>query len=331
MTCEANPVRFGMVRALAAACAACATAGVIAQNTGTAAGLSTSAKTEVPSTALARTAEPPGQTLQRIQATGRVVIGHRESSLPMSYVANGVPVGYSVDVCLQIAQAIGRHLQRRDLRVDYRQVTSGNRFEAIERGDVDLECGSTTNTAARRQRVAFTIAHFIASSRIVVQSQRPFERIEDLDGKTVASTVGTTNIDSLAREAANKSERLRIEPARDHAEGFGWVVDGRVDGFAMDDVLLYGLRASHARPQDLKVIGKPMTIEPYAVAFERNDPALKAVVDAELRRLIQTRELHRLYDKWFTRPIPPHGINLGMRMSHLLVDSLRYPSDFVPQ
>ena len=166
-----------MVRALAAACAACATAGVIAQNTGTAAGLSTSAKTEVPSTALARTAEPPGQTLQRIQATGRVVIGHRESSLPMSYVANGVPVGYSVDVCLQIAQAIGRHLQRRDLRVDYRQVTSGNRFEAIERGDVDLECGSTTNTAARRQRVAFTIAHFIASSRIVVQSQRPFERI----------------------------------------------------------------------------------------------------------------------------------------------------------
>lgn len=322
--------RRGLVCALIA-CAMGPMAGAMAQSSVAAASPSLLPKAGASATVAALSAQPPGRTLQRIQASGVVVIGHRESSLPMSYVANGVPMGYSVDVCLQIAQAIGRHLQRRDLRVDYRQVTSGNRFEAIERGEVDLECGSTTNTAARRQRVAFTIAHFIASSRIVVQSQRPYERIEDLDGKTVASTVGTTNIDSLAREAANKSVRLRIEPARDHAEGFGWVVDGKVDGFAMDDVLLYGLRASHARPQDLKVIGKPMTIEPYAVAFERSDPALKAVVDAELRRLIQTRELHRLYDKWFTQPIPPHGINLGMRMSHLLVDSLRYPSDYVPQ
>ncbi len=278
-------------------------------------------------------AEAPaaGTVLQRIQATGAVVIGHRESSLPMSYVAEGKPMGYSVDICLQIAQALGRHLKLRDTRVEYRMVTSSSRFDAIEKGEVDLECGSTTNTAARRQRVAFTIAHFIASSRIVVQSDKPYSRIEDLDGKTLASTAGTTNIDSLAREAANKSVRLRIEPAKDHAEGFAWVVNGKVDGFAMDDVLLYGLRASHTRPQDLKVIGKPMTIEPYAVAFERNNPELKAVVDAELRRLIQTRELHRLYDKWFTQPIPPQGINLGMRMPHLLVDSLKFPSDYVPQ
>lgn len=272
-----------------------------------------------------------GRTLERIQASGVVVIGHRESSLPMSYVADGAPVGYSVDVCLRIAQALARHLQLREHQVRYRMVTSSSRFDAIEKGEVDLECGSTTNTAARRQRVAFTIAHFIASSRIVVQSAKPYERIEDLDRKTVASTAGTTNIESLAREAAMKSIHLRIEPAKDHAEGFGWVVDGKVEGFAMDDVLLYGLRASHVRPQDLKVIGKPMTIEPYAVAFERGNPELKAVVDAELRRLIHTRELHRLYDKWFLSPIPPHGINLGMRMPHLLVDSLKYPSDYVPQ
>lgn len=278
-------------------------------------------------------ASPPasGTTLQRIQASGVVVIGHRESSLPMSYVANGVPMGYSVDVCHHIVQALARHLKLRELRTTYRMVTSSNRFDAIEKGEVDLECGSTTNTAARRQRAAFTIAHFIASSRIVVLSSKPYERIEDLEGKVLASTSGTTNIDSLAREAANKSVRVRIEPAKDHAEGFGWVVSGKVDGFAMDDVLLFGLRASHSRPEDLKVIGKPMTIEPYAVAFERNNPELKAVVDAELRRLIQTRELHRLYDKWFTQPIAPRGINLGMRMPHLLVDSLKYPSDYVPQ
>jgi len=274
---------------------------------------------------------PAGTTLQRIQASGVVVIGHRESSMPLSYVANGTPMGYSVDVCLQIAQALARHLKLRTVKTAYRLVTSSTRFDAIEKGEVDLECGSTTNTAARRERVAFTIAHFIASSRIVVQSEKPYSRIEDLDGKTLASTAGTTNIDSLAREAATKSVRVRIDPAKDHAEGFGWVISGKVEGFAMDDVLLYGLRASHVRPQDLKVIGKSMTIEPYAVAFERNNPELKAVVDAELRRLIQTRELHRLYDKWFMQPIPPNGINLDMRMPHLLVDSLKYPSDYVPQ
>ncbi len=278
----------------------------------------------------AATEAPATGTLQRIQARGAVVIGHRESSLPLSYVADGRPMGYSVDVCLQIAQALGRHLRLRETRVEYRQVTSGNRFDAIEKGEVDLECGSTTNTAARRKRVAFTIPHFVASSRMVVLSSRFYERIEDLDGKVVASTAGTTNIDSLAREAQAKSVRIRIEPARDHAQGFTWVVDGKVDAFAMDDVLLFGLRASHSRPEDLKVIGKPMTIEPYAIAFEKDNPALKALVDAELRRLIATRELHRLYDKWFTAPIPPRGIHLGMRMPHLLVDSLKYPSDYVP-
>ncbi len=277
------------------------------------------------------TARAPGGTLQRIKERGTVVIGHRESSMPLSYVADGVPLGYSVDVCRSIARALGRHLQLRETRVDYRLVTSSTRFDAIEKGEVDLECGSTTNTAARRQRVAFTIPHFVASSRMVVQSRKPYGRIEDMDGKLVASTIGTTNIDSLAREALAKAIRIQIEPARDHAQGFAWVVQGKVEGFAMDDVLLFGLRASHHRPEDVKVIGKPMTIEPYAIAFERDNPELKTVVDTELRRLIQTRELHRLYDKWFNWPIPPGGINLGMRMPHLLVDSLKYPSDYVPQ
>ena len=212
----------------------------------------------------------------------------------------------------------------------YRQVTSADRFDAIERGDVDLECGSTTNTAERRQRVAFTIAHFIASSRLMVLSSQPWERIEDLNGQAVASTVGTTNIQSLAREARLKSLNLRIEPAKDHAEGVAWVESGRVAAFAMDDVLLFGLRANSPQPDRLKVIGKPITIEPYAIAFERHHPELKAVVDAELRRLIGNKTLERLYQKWFNSPIPPKGINLQMRMPHLMADSFRYPSDFVP-
>src|SRR3989344_5775051 len=168
-------------------------AAVLALAFGTAGGGKVLAQAAAPSQA-APSAPSQGKTPQRVQASG-------------------------VDVCLQVAQALGRHLKLRETKVAYRLVTSSSRFDAIEKGEVDLECGSTTNTAARRERVAFTIAHFIASSRIVVQSDKPYSRIEDLDGKTLASTAGTTNIDSLAREAATKSVRVRIEPAKDHAEG----------------------------------------------------------------------------------------------------------------
>jgi ABC-type amino acid transport substrate-binding protein len=273
---------------------------------------------------------PVSSALERIQARGSIIIAHREASIPMSYLANGQPVGYSIDVCHRITEAVARHLKLKELKVEYLLVTSATRFDAVEGGKADLECGSTTNTAARRKRVSFTIPHFIASSRIVVLSSRPYERIEDLNGKALASTMGTTNIETLAREARLKSINIQVVAAKDHAEGFGWVVEGKVEGFAMDDVLLYGLRAASANPQAFKVIGKPMTIEPYAIACERNNPTLKVLVDAELRRLIASRELHRLYDKWFVSPIAPRGVNLEMRMPHLLVDSLKYPTDFVP-
>jgi len=259
-----------------------------------------------------------------------ITIAHREASIPLSYLADGKPVGYSIDICLKLAEAIAKQLALKSWRVDYKLVTSATRFEVLERGEAEVECGSTTNTAARRERVAFTIPHFIASSRLMVRASQPAERIEELDHRRIASTTGTTNIQSLAQEAQLKGLSLEIVPSRDHAEGVAWVLSGQVDAFAMDDVLLYGLRASSANPEALKIIGKPITIEPYAIAFARNNPELKRIADAELRRLIATHELHQLYAKWFTQPIPPKGINLEMRMPHLLVDSLKYPSDFVP-
>lgn len=268
--------------------------------------------------------------LERIKERGSVVIGHREASIPLSYLADGKPVGYSVDLCLKLAEVLAKQTGLRNYKVDYKLVTSANRFDAIEKGEVDLECGSTTNTAKRRERVAFTIPHFISSSRLIVLSSKPYERIEDLNGKSVASTAGTTNIVSLAQEARLKTLVIKIESAKDHAEGVAWVLSGKVDAFNMDDVLLFGLRANSAKPEDLKVIGKPITIEPYAIAFERNNAALKQLIDAELRRMITTRELHRSYEKWFLSPIPPKGINLNMRMPYLLVDSLKYPTDYVP-
>ncbi|MES2886444.1 MAG: amino acid ABC transporter substrate-binding protein [Pseudomonadota bacterium] len=269
-------------------------------------------------------------TLERIQARGHVVLGHRDASIPLSYVSEGKPVGYSLDVCHKVVDAVARHLKLKELPVRYLQVTSATRFAAIQQGEADFECGSTTNTAERREKVAFTIPHFIASARIIVRSNRPYERIEDLNTRTVASTLGTTNIDTLAREARIKTISIQVEPAKDHAEGVAWVLAGKVDGFAMDDVLLFGLRANAPKPEDLKVIGKPMTIEPYAVVFERNNPALKRLVDSELRRLITTKEINKLYDKWFLSPIPPRGINLKMAMPNLLSDSFRFPTDYVP-
>lgn len=276
---------------------------------------------------LAAAASP---TLARIQSRGAVVIAHREASIPLSYVAGGQPVGYSIDVCRRLVDAIARHLGAPALRVEFLPVTSSTRFAVIERGEADLECGSTTNNRARREHVAFTIPHFIASSRLLALSAKPYERIEDLAGRTVASTAGTTNLDSLAREARLKGITVHATAARDHAEGVAWVQSGKAEAFAMDDVLLYGLRANAAHPQTLKVFGKPMTIEPYAIAFARDDAELKRVIDAQMRRLIASKELQRLYERWFTQPIPPRGINLAMPMPYLLSDSLRFPTDYVP-
>jgi len=269
--------------------------------------------------------------LERILARGSVVIGHRETSVPLSYVAKGKPVGYAVELCQKLAGAIARHLGKPNMRIDYRSVSSSTRFDAVEKGDIDLECGSTTNTSARRDRVAFTIPHFIASSRLMVPTAKPYELLEDLNHQTIASTAGTTNAKALERAAQLKGLEINVILAKDHSEAVGWVLDGKAAAFAMDDVLLYGLRATSSRPDALKIVGKSMTIEPYAIAFDKDSPVMKKVIDVEMRRLIATHELHRLYTKWFMQPIPPNGINLRMKMPALFVSSLRYPSDFVPE
>jgi ABC-type amino acid transport substrate-binding protein len=268
--------------------------------------------------------------LDRIVARGSVVIGHRETSVPLSYVANGKPIGYAVELCQKLAAAVVQHLRQPSLKIAYRSVSSSTRFDALERGEIDLECGSTTNTAARRDRVAFTIPHFIASSRLMVAASEPYEILEDLNRRKVASTAGTTNVKALERSAQLKGLELDIVLAKDHSEAMNWVLEGRVAAFAMDDVLLYGLRATSGRPDALKIIGKSMTIEPYAIAFDKDSPAMKKVIDTEMRRLIASHELQRLYAKWFLRPIPPNRINLRMKMPALFVSSLRYPTDYVP-
>lgn len=274
----------------------------------------------------------PAQSAEfdKIRKAGEIVIAHRESSIPFSYVdADKKPVGYAVELCNRIAEAVGRHLKMPNLKTGYLLVTAANRIPSIVDGKASLECGSTTNTADRRKQVDFTIPHYIASARLLVRSESSVGTLQDLAGRTVTSTKETTPIKTLARLNAEYVLNLKIVEAADHAQGFANVVQGKAEAFAMDDVLLFGLRANAEKPDAFKVVGKPMTIEPYAIMLPKGDAEFKKLVDDEMRRLISTGTLQQLYAKWFTQPIPPKGINMQLTMPALFRDSLKYPSDKV--
>ena len=269
-------------------------------------------------------------TLDTIRNSGEITLAHRNASIPFSYVdADGRPMGYAVDLCLKLADAIKRELKLNKLTVKYLLVTPDKRLSAIAEGQAAMECGSTTNNAERRKVVDFTIPHFISMARLLVRSDARIATLPELAGRTVVSTKGTTPLDRLRRTNDDNSLNLKIVETPDHAQAFSMVASGQAAAFAMDDVLLFGLRANAPKPEDFQVIGKPMTIEPYAIMLPKGDAAFKKLVDQEMRRIIQSGEINAIYAKWFTQPIPPKGINLALPMQHMLRDSFKYPSDKV--
>ena len=266
--------------------------------------------------------------LEKIKAAGRIVIAHRESSIPFSYWdANKQPIGYAVDLCRKIAEAVRLQLQLPALPVEYLAVTSASRIPAIAEGKASLECGSTTNNAERRKQVDFTIPHYVASVRLLVPAASGIKGVEYLAGKSVASTQGTTSLSELNRLNTERGLKLQITPVKDHQDGFNTVAAGKVAAFAMDDVLLSGLRAQSKEPAKYAIVGKPMTVEPYAIMLPKGDAAFKKVVNQEMLRLIRSGELQELYTKWFQKPIAPNSINLEWPMPYLLRESLRFPTD----
>lgn len=268
--------------------------------------------------------------LGQIRTSQAITIAHRDSSIPFSYVdADRQPVGYAMDLCLKVVDAIKRELKLPALKVNYLSVTSATRIPSIAQGKAAMECGSTTNTAERRKQVDYTIAHFISSARFLVRNDSGIVKLEDLNGRVVVSTKGSTNIKTLERINAERALNMKVLEAADHGEAFSMVAQKRADAFAMDDVLLFGLRANAAQPEAFSVIGKPMTIEPYAIMLPKGDAAFKKVVDTEMRRIILSGEINALYKKWFEQPIPPKGINLNLPMPYMLRDSFKYPSDKV--
>ena len=272
-----------------------------------------------------------GTVLDRIKASGTVTVAHREASIPFSYVgSDGKPVGYALELCQRIVEAVQKHLAVTALKTQYVMVTSANRIATVADGKADLECGSTTNNAERREKVAFTIPHYIAGARYLVPVESPIQVIRDFRGHTLVSTKGTTPLKEVTR--ANNEYRIGITvtEAPDHAKAVDMVASGKADGFVMDDVLLYGLVSGRPDPERFKVVGKFLTIEPLAIMLPRDDPEFKQVVDDEMKRLILSREAYAIYDRWFLNPIPPANRSLNLPMNYLLKDFWKYPTDKVP-
>lgn len=270
--------------------------------------------------------------LDRLKGGGKLVIAHRESSVPFSYVDpdSKKPVGYALDLCLKLADALAKKLNMRAIPVEFMQVTPGNRIALVEQGKADLECGSTTNNAERRQKVAFTIPHFITGARLLVRADSPIDRIEDLMGKKLVSTKGTTPLKAADQANRERLMGITILESPDHARAVEMVEKGEAQAFVMDDVLLYGLAANRPDPAALKVVGKFLTTEPLAIMLSKNDPEFKKLVDDEMRRLIVSRDIYPIYDKWFAKPIPPKNTALNLPVSYLLRDFWKYPTDQVP-
>ncbi|HEV8312856.1 MAG TPA: amino acid ABC transporter substrate-binding protein [Burkholderiaceae bacterium] len=272
-------------------------------------------------------AQTPG-TLDKIKSSGSMTLAYRESSIPFSYLGgDGQPTGFGWEICGKIVEQVKKATGRADLKVQTQSVTSQNRIPLMVNGTIDIECGSTTNNSERAKQVAFATNYFYTGTRLLVKSSSPVKSLADLKGKKVVSTTGTTNYQVLRKVNAERDLGFDLIAAKDHAESALLVQSDRADAFGMDDILLYGLRASSQNPNDLAVVGEPIQVEPYAIMLRRDDPAFKKLVDDTLAQLIKSGQFEALYKKWFQSPIPPKGINLNAPMSKELQDNLKALSD----
>jgi ABC-type amino acid transport substrate-binding protein len=278
--------------------------------------------------ALLAVSAPLAQTLDKVKASGSIALGYRESSIPFSYLDDKAqPTGFAWEICQRIVDEVKRATSRADLKVTTQAVTSANRIPLLQNGTIDIECGSTTNNSDRQKQVAFATNYFYTGTRFLVKAGSPVKTLADLKGKIVVSTTGSTNFRIM--RTLNEEQKLGFEliGAKDHAESALLVQSGRAEAFAMDDILLYGLRASAANPAELAVVGDAIQVEPYAIMLRKDDPGFKALVDGVLARLMDSGEFARLYTKWFQSPIPPKGVNLNAPMAKELMDNLKAKSD----
>ena len=267
-------------------------------------------------------------TLKKVADRNEIVIGHRESSIPFSYLDDAQkPIGYSIDICNRVVDAVKAELKRPTLQVTYAAITPSTRIPLMANGTIDLECGSTSNTTDRQTQVGFAPTTFVTTTRFVSKRSSGFKTYADLKGRTVATTSGTTTIKIINEVNAKENLDWKILPAADHAEAFMMVESGRASAFFMDDVLLYSLVARSKSPADYVISTEPMSVEPYGIMLRRDDPAFQKVVNRAVTDLFKSGEIRTIYDKWFVKPIPPKGLTLNLPMSAPLAKVVAQPTN----
>ncbi len=267
-------------------------------------------------------------TLKKIKESGTITIGHRDSSIPFSYYDDKQNVvGYAMDICMKIVDAVKAELKMPNLQVKLNPVTSATRIPLMANGTVDMECGSTTNNLERQKQVSFTNTHFVTANRYVAKKASNIKTLADLKGKTVVSTSGTTNLKWLTEENGKQNLGMSILAAKDHAEAFLMVETDRAKAFFMDDILLASLAASAKTPADYVIGSEAYSIEPYGIMLRRDDPAFQKVADTATANLYKSGQINALYDKWFLKPIPPKGINLNLPASPQLKNEFANPTN----
>jgi len=270
--------------------------------------------------------EPPVEalagTLLKARSSGIVTLAHRESSIPFSYrSARGEPIGYSIELCRSLVEAMGQAVGR-ELTIRWLAVTSESRMEAIISGRADLECGSTTNNLERSRSVAFSPTIFVSGTKLLVKNGSPIRSFRDLNGKTVVVTAGTTNEQAMRDLSTKFKVAFKLVSAPDHDHSFAQLESGKADAFATDDVLLYGLIAANRKQRDYHVVGEFLSYDPYGIMYRKGDRQMQSLVNTAFHDLAEDGEIERQYKRWFMKPLPAGG-TLGLPMSPQLESLVR--------
>lgn len=266
-------------------------------------------------------------TIAKVKASGEITMGVRDSSGALSYtLGDGKYVGYHVEICQRIIGNLEKAVGKK-VAVKYLSVTSQNRIPLVQNGTVDIECGSTTNNATRQKDVAFALTTFVEEVRIAVKANSGITSIAQLKGKNVATTTGTTSVQTLRKNERATGIEFKELFGKDHADSFLLLESGRADAFVMDGSILAGNIANAKNPADFKIVGEVLSVEPIAIMMRKGDPAFKKLADDTIRELAKSGEIAKIYDKWFIQPIPPKNTKVGLPASESIKAAWATPND----
>jgi len=267
-------------------------------------------------------------TLDKIKSSSAVTMGVRESSGALSYtIGDGKYAGYHVEICQRVLGDIQKQLKLKKLDINYQAVTSQNRLPLVANGTVDIECGSTTNNATRQKDVAFAVTTYVEEVRIAVKANSGITSLNQLNGKKVATTTGTTSVQLLRKHEKATGVDFNEVFGKDHADSFLLLESGRADAFVMDGSILAGNIANAKNPADFKIVGEVISVEPIAIMLRKDDPEFKKAVDDSIKKMMKDGTLAKLWDKWFLQPIPPKGNKVGLALSASTKDAWAHPND----